>query len=80
MSKFIKFIIIISFLLFNQPFIYEGNYFNLKVWNLGRGGEGDDLCFMNAKRWIPKLKPKVVCMLMPPPGRFQFFDYDFYIY
>jgi hypothetical protein len=54
-----------------------GNHFNIKVWNLGRGGEGDDLCFMNAKRWIPKLKPKVVCMLMPPPGRFQFFDYDY---
>jgi len=54
-----------------------GKHFDVKVWNLAQGGRGDDLCFMNAIRWIPKLKPKVVCMLMSPPGRFQFFDYDY---
>ena len=54
-----------------------GKHFDVKVWNLAQGARGDDVCFMNTKRWIPKLKPKVVCMLMPPPGRFQFFDYDY---
>ena len=53
-----------------------GKHFDVKVWNLAQGGRGDDVCFMNAIRWIPKLKPKVVCMLIPSPGRFQFFDYD----
>ena len=54
-----------------------GKHFDVKVWNLAQGGRGDDVCFMNAIRWIPKLKPKVVCMLIPAPGRFQFFDYDY---
>ena len=54
-----------------------GKHFGVKVWNLAQGGQGDDVCFMNAIRWIPKLKPKVVCMLIPVAGRFQFFDYDY---
>ena len=53
-----------------------GKHFDVKVWNLGYGGRGGDVCFMNVKRWIPKLKPKVVCILIPSPGRFQFFDYN----
>jgi len=53
-----------------------GKHFDVKVWNLGQGASGDDVCFMNAIRWIPKLKPKVVCMLIPTAGRFKFFDYD----
>ena len=53
-----------------------GKHFDVKVWNLGLSGEGDDMCFLNALRWIPKLKPKLVCMLIPPAGRFLFFDYD----
>jgi|TARA_B100001094_G_C18172808_1_gene796136 hypothetical protein len=64
-----------------------GKHFDVRVWNLSQNGRGDDLCFMNAVRWIPKLKPKVVSVLLPTAGRFQFFDYDndklsneFYIY
>ena len=53
-----------------------GKHFDVNVWNLGQGARGDDVCFMNAIRWIPKLKPKVVCMLIPASGRFEFFDYD----
>jgi hypothetical protein len=53
-----------------------GKHFDVNVWNLGQGASGDDVCFMNAIRWIPKLKPKVVCMLIPTAGRFKFFDYD----
>ena len=53
-----------------------GKHFNVPVWNLGVIGQGDDVCFLNANKWIPKLKPKVVCMLLPPPGRFKFFDID----
>ena len=51
-----------------------GKYFDVKVWNLAVNGEGDDICFLLAHKWIPKLKPKVVCMLIPPPGRYYFFD------
>ena len=53
-----------------------GKHFDIKVWNLAKGGAGDDLCFMNALTWISKLKPKAVCMLIPSPGRFKFFDYN----
>ena len=53
-----------------------GKHFDVNVWNLGQGARGGDVCFINAIRWIPKLKPKVVCMLIPESGRFEFFDYD----
>ncbi len=53
-----------------------GKHFNVKVWNASVFREGDDVCFINAIKWIPKLKPKVVCMMIPPPGRHKFFDYD----
>ena len=53
-----------------------GKSFDVPVWNVAIAGQGDDVCFLNAKKWIPKLNPKVVCMLLPPSGRFKFFDID----
>jgi len=53
-----------------------GEYFGVKVWNLAQGGQGDDVCFINALKWIPKLNPKAVCMLIPPYGRFNYVDTD----
>ncbi len=51
-----------------------GKHFGVSVWNVAHSGEGDDVCLINAIKWIPELKPKVVCMLIPPVGRFKFFD------
>ena len=51
-----------------------GKHFDVSVWNVAHSGEGDDVCLINALKWIPELKPKVVCMLIPPVGRFKFFD------
>jgi len=53
-----------------------GEYFGVKVWNLAQGGQGDDVCFINALKWIPKLNPNAVCMLIPPYGRFNYVDTD----
>jgi len=55
-----------------------GEYFDVSVWNVAHSGEGDDVCLINAIKWIPELKPKVVCMLIPPSGRFKFFDMEAY--
>ena len=38
-----------------------GKHFNKKVWNLGIGAQGEDMCFKLAQKWIPKLKPSAVC-------------------
>lgn len=54
-----------------------GKHFQTKVWNLSLTGHGDDTSFIVAQKWIPKLKPKLVCMLTPPPGRYIFFDTPF---
>lgn len=51
-----------------------GKHFGVKVWNLAQSGRGDDDNFINAHNWIPKLKPTVVCMLLPPPGRHLVFS------
>ena len=51
-----------------------GKHFDTSVWNVAHSGEGDDVCLIYALKWIPELKPKVVCMLIPPVGRFKFFD------
>jgi hypothetical protein len=51
-----------------------GKHFGVKVWNLAQSGRGDDDNFINAHNWIPKLKPKVVCMLLSPPGRHSVFS------
>tara|TARA_A100001515_G_C4556970_1_gene205324 strand:+ start:371 stop:1096 length:726 start_codon:yes stop_codon:yes gene_type:complete len=54
-----------------------GKHFQTKVWNLSMTGHGDDASFIVAQKWIPKLKPKLVCMLTPPPGRYVFFHAPF---
>ena len=45
-------------------------HFDKKVWNLARSGEGMDKMFITSLFWIPKLKPKVVCLLVPSAGRY----------
>ena len=45
--------------------------FNLKNWNLGQGGGANDTCFRLGDYWIPKLKPKMVCMLSPSKYRIE---------
>lgn len=45
-------------------------HFDKKVWNLAKSGEGMDKMFLNSLFWIPKLKPKVVCLSIPTPGRY----------
>lgn len=42
---------------------------NLKSANLAWGGYSADTCYRLAEYWIPKLKPKYVCMLVPPKHR-----------
>ena len=54
-----------------------GKHFQTKVWNLSMTGHGDDASFIVAQKWIPKLKPKLVCMLTPPPGRYVFLKVPF---
>jgi|TARA_B100000073_G_scaffold132442_1_gene108429 hypothetical protein len=49
-----------------------GKHFDMKVWNLGMAAQGEDMCFLLGNKWIPKLKPKAVCMLIPPIGRYFF--------
>ena len=48
-----------------------GQALNLKVFNLAWGGYSADSCFRIARYWIPKLNPKVVCMLTPPQARIE---------
>jgi len=48
-----------------------GQFLNLKVYNLAWGGNSADACFRMAQYWIPKLKPRLVCMLTPPAGRIE---------
>jgi hypothetical protein len=48
-----------------------GKELGLKVYNLAWGGNAADTCFRLAEYWIPKLKPKAVFMLAPPPARFE---------
>jgi hypothetical protein len=44
---------------------------NLKNWNLGQGAGANDTCFRLGDYWIPKLKPKMVCMLSPSKYRIE---------
>ena len=48
-----------------------GAELGLKVYNLAWGGSSVDTCFRLARYWIPKLKPQVVCMLVPPRARLE---------
>jgi len=51
-----------------------GKSLKVPVWNLALSGHGDDMCFIVSSKWISELRPKVVCMLVPPPGRYEFFE------
>lgn len=48
-----------------------GNALDLRVYNLAWGGNSADTCFRLAEYWIPKLNPKLVCMLTPPEARIE---------
>jgi len=43
----------------------------LKCANLGWGGYSSDSCYRLAEYWIPELRPKYVCMLVPPSHRIE---------
>lgn len=44
---------------------------DLKCANLSWGGYSADSCFRLAEYWVPRLKPKYVCMLVPPRHRIE---------
>jgi hypothetical protein len=44
---------------------------DMKCANLSWGGYSADSCYRLAEYWIPKLKPKYVCMLVPPLHRVE---------
>lgn len=50
-----------------------GQSLGLKVANLSWGGIAADSCFRLAAYWVPRLRPKIVVMLTPPPDRFEVF-------
>jgi hypothetical protein len=43
----------------------------LKCANLAWGGYSADSCYRLAEYWVPRLKPKYVCMLVPPRHRVE---------
>jgi hypothetical protein len=46
----------------------------LKCYNLGIGGASNDTAFRLGYHYIPKLKPKLVVLLVPDQDRFELFD------
>ena len=44
---------------------------NLQCANLAWGGYSADSCYRMAEYWIPRLRPKYVCMLVPPRSRLE---------
>jgi len=48
-----------------------GQALNMRVVNLAWGGLSADSCFRLAEYWIPKLRPRLVTMLTPPPARLE---------
>jgi hypothetical protein len=44
----------------------------IHVWNLGSGGASIETTFRILEYYILKLKPKFVCVLIPPPMRFEY--------
>jgi hypothetical protein len=46
----------------------------LKCYNLGIGGGSCDTAFRLGYHYIPKLKPKIVVLLIPYSNRFELFD------
>ncbi len=45
--------------------------YSYKCWNLGIGAGSSDMCFRLGNYWIPKLKPKAVCFLIPDHSRIE---------
>jgi len=50
------------------------NLCSTQVWNLGSGGASIDTVFRIFEYYVQMLSPKFVCVLMPPPMRFEFND------
>lgn len=48
-----------------------GKSLGLTVYNISGGGYAADTCYRLGRYWIPKLQPKVVCILMPPRRRVE---------
>jgi len=48
-----------------------GKQLGLVPYTMAWGGASADTCFRLAEYWIPKLKPKAVFVLAPPPARFE---------
>ena len=48
-----------------------GHAMGLRVANLAWGGYSADSCFRLAEYWLPKLRPQLVVMMAPPPGRLE---------
>lgn len=48
-----------------------GTQLGLAPYNLAWGGTSADTCFRLAEYWVPKLLPRAVFMLTPPPARFE---------
>ena len=48
-----------------------GAALNLVPRTLAWGGSSADTCFRLAEYWIPRLRPRAVFMLTPPPNRFE---------
>ena len=48
-----------------------GQQLGLVPYTLAWGGTSADTCFRLAEYWVPRLKPKAVFMLSPPPARFE---------
>lgn len=49
---------------------------NLACWNLAWPGTAADTSYRLAEYWLPKLRPNVVCVLMPPRDRFELLTSD----
>jgi len=43
----------------------------LMNWNIGQGGGSMDTCFRLGSYWIPKLKPKIIVLLIPEKTRIE---------
>ena len=48
-----------------------GRQLGLVPYTMAWGGTSADTCFRLAEYWIPRLSPKAVFMLAPPPSRFE---------
>ena len=47
------------------------NSLSLSLANISKPSGSPDTCFRFASYWVPKLKPKYLVYLQPPPGRFE---------